>query len=203
MSFSSNNSTPKNKKNGSIFSSGSGSGSIFMSGSGSDSPTNKMLSVLHKDNNNETKDKFIEYIEKTYNQENEQFLINVQYYKQEYYDKSEKWKINVCQRIIRNYITVDSPMQINISENHRNTILKCSMEIPPHIDIFDNAFREITEILVNGVWKVFMLEQDKPETFINKALGILKVKNPMRPSLEKMGSKSSRSSRGSKDSLNE
>lgn len=140
------------KKGGSE--SGSNSSGSFIFNLESPNSPKAMLNVLNNDD--EVKEKFSEYIDKTLNTENEIFLEHVQHYKNNYPTKSERWKKNVCLRIVKLFVCENSPMQINISSILRDKIIKESEKNPPDSNLFDVAFDEIVNILTNGPWGKFI-----------------------------------------------
>jgi hypothetical protein len=169
--------------------------SSFVSNSSSENSMtiNDMILALDSDI---VKDKFKEFSEKTHISENEKFVSSVQYYRENYCLKSDSGKKNMCLRIVKTFIEVDSVNEINISDQHRKHILENvkfeSENTVPSIDIFDEAFNEITRMLFHGPWRQF-LEKDsmefnellesksKEQDYISKIMSILSIPKPRRP----------------------
>jgi len=129
----------------------------------------------------EVRDRFALFAEKFYNQENEKFLWHVQHFRKNYYDKSNIWRIQIYQRICRMFIDVGSVSEINISDLDRLKILKG----PINIDIFNDVFAEVTNMLANGVWSKFLGKNEivEPEKFASRVLSL--IKHGSRASLSK------------------
>lgn len=131
-------------------------GSLILDKYNLDSPINSKTMIGILGNDEEIKEKFSEYADKTLNTENDAFIQQVQYYKTNYSDKSERWRKNICSRIVKIFIHADSSMQINISSCLRDKIIEESTVFPPSINIFDNAFDEVAYMLANGAWEKFV-----------------------------------------------
>jgi len=129
------------------------------------SPNNRMLMSLKSNGN--VKEKFINYALKKQNEENEKFIFSVIDYKKDFPNKSETANKNICTRMVNIFIVEKSSFEINISYDLKMKILNNAKN--PSIDIFDEAFDEIVNILANGIWKEFVKEEmETPESFVRR-----------------------------------
>lgn len=121
-----------------------------------ESPSSKEAMLKSLDDENVSQ-KFYEYANQKQIQENEKFIQHVKYYKKNYYDKSDMWKYNVSQRILRTFIENNTLMQINISEVLRNKIInECAGKVKE--TVFDDAYNEVVNMIINCHWKDFVNE---------------------------------------------
>ena len=89
--------------------------------------------------------------EKMYVVELLRFAQEVNFYKKNYYDKSDAWRKAKIAHIVERYIKDSSPMQVNISHDLRESVEKAQCKFDGSAvggsDIFDDAKHEITILL--------------------------------------------------------
>jgi hypothetical protein len=119
---------------------------------------NVMIATL---DNEDTRDKFSTFAEEHHISESEKFIWNVQNYRILYYNKSDKWRKNTSERIIKTFILPGSELEINISHLQREAIINSKVV---SVDIFDEVFNEIVNIIYSGSWNRFIEENDNSKS---------------------------------------
>ena len=124
--------------------------------------------------NNPIKHEFEEYAQQHFVLDSILFLYDVSLYKRYYYEKSDNWKISTCNRIIDRYVRSNSEYEINISYHLRHAILqlKPTENSKPDnlIKIFDDAYRDIEQMVQQGPWRDFILRRQIKKSSVSNSI---------------------------------
>ena len=112
-------------------------------------------------------ERFLDHAERTFTIENVRFLQDVQTWRAYFYDKPASWRRAKLRVIVDLYVRTGAPMEINISEHARRSLVERSRAAASGTgdaalspDVFVDAEREVGNMLVQGVWRDFVVSSE-------------------------------------------